>query len=106
MGRDGRPGTAGVKGHGVGAQRSCFLLPSSKLEHAGHLQSLLCMLNMSPGVERDTLVLATGRKECSRKRRGPVHFIAMFSQPLHLDEPQTNSGPPQLEMEEAVVRKE
>lgn len=36
-----------------------------------------------------------------KETEGPVHFIAMLSQLLHLDEPQTNSGPPQLEMEEA-----
>lgn len=104
-GRDWLPGTAGVKWHPIGAWRSCFLLRSFRLEHAGHLQSVLCMLNMSSGGERRE---GTGRrgerdpslsdreKEWGRKWRNR-DFTAMLSHPLCLEESQTSSRPPQVE---------
>lgn len=57
-----------------------FLLPPSILEHAEHLQSVLCMLTMS--------FLGTGRKERSRKWRRTVHFTAMLSRLRHPEESQ------------------
>lgn len=58
------------------------------------------MLNMSSGVERETPVLVTGRKEQGRMWGNTDHFTAMLSHPLCLLESQTISRPPQVERAE------